>query len=492
MRKIISLLLAAVTLATTAACFASCADQKENSGNTGEVKPTLEHLEGLDFGGEEVNFIIAGADGDYYNQRSIYVDEESGDAVDNAIYERNEKVQSMLNVEIVALAEANDSITNQAKNVLLSGSDEYDIIAARQYDDIQLALEGVVHDLNTLPELGADYIKWQNEYWASSYIDALTFGNKNYWLAGDLCLRFSGGLYCMFVNTRHYNDILANKYGSIYDIVRDKKWTYDMLMEMAKLSMLDESGDDEMNVDEGDRAGLLLTICDNINGMAISSGVVFTDYSSGQPANAMKTTNAVLTSFMEKCHALTQAEGVQHYGAGAVTYEEAFGHFASGEAVFVSGRINNAEMYLREMEDDYYVIPCPMLNEEQGAYYAGVHDSSNIYGISAGSSKVPAAAATLEALAYESYYEIRPIYYDSFLKFKYTRDDEAAEMIDLMHDGVYTDFVFIWQFSDEMDKLGFFLRDTVLNKNWSSSLKKRQDKWDTGLESILEQIEAME
>lgn len=494
MKRIIALLLALVCLVTGATCFTGCAD-KENSGNenTDTVTPTLDHLNGLDFGGEYVSFAIAGGDGDDFNQRSIYVDEEGddGDAVNSAIYARNQKIQTMLNVEFDIATDADASITSQIKPILLGGTSDYDIIAARQYDDIQLALEGVMLDLNTLADEGADYIKWDQEYWATSYIDALTFGNKTFWLASDLCLRFTGGYYCMFVNSRLYNDILFNEFGSIYDVVRNHNWTYDTLIEMSKKSYDDTNGNDTLDI-EGDRVGLLLTVCDNINGMAISSGVMFTRYDeNGTPINNVTTGNSTLISFMTKCHELANSEGVHAFGAGAVAYEEAMNIFAAGEAMFVAGRLNHAEMFLRDMVDDYYVIPCPMLNKEQGAYYTGVHDSTNIYGINYSSERIPAAAATLEALSYESFYSIRPIYYDSFLKFKYTRDDEAAEMIDIMHDGVYTDFVFIWQFSDVMNKLGFFLRENVLNRNSTSAIKKLSGSWTDGLNEILKLIEEM-
>ena len=490
--RIFALVMAIICLITTASCFVSCAENENNQQQGGEVTPTLDHLKDLNFEGEEVSFIIAGGDGDSYNQRSIYVDEEGddGDAVNSAIYARNQKIQQMLGIEIYIAADADASITSQAKTVLLGGTSDYDIIAARQYDDIQLALEGVILDLNTLPQLEADYIKWDQEYWATSYIDALTFGNKTFWLAGDLCLRFTGSYYCMFVNARLYNDILAAEYGSLYDVVRNKDWTYDTLMDMSEKSYLDD-GNDKVDL-EGDRVGLLLTVCDNMNGMAISAGVVFTRYDeNGTPVNNVTTGNRTLTSFMEKTYELINAPGVYAFGAGAVAYQEAMEHFASGQSVFVAGRLNHAEMFLRDMVDDYYVVPSPMLNKDQGAYYTAVHDSSNIYGINYSSERVAAAAATLEAMAYESFYSIRPIYYDSFLKFKYTRDDQAAEMIDIMHDGVYTDFVFIWQFSDEMNRLGFFLRENVHSRNSASSIKKLSSTWTKGLEDILAQINDM-
>ena len=484
--------LALVCLFSFVLTLSSCVKEPEDSKGPSENLEFPEHLEGLDFGGETVNFIVCISTVDDFNTRSIKVDEDDGDAVNSAIYARNEKIEQKLNVEIEIADETSNSITSYAKTLLLGGSSDFDIIAARQYDDVALALEGVILDLNTLSEYDADYIKWQEEYWASSYIEALTFAGKHFWVTGDLCMRYTSGYYAMFVNSTLYNGLLAPSYGSIYDIVRNKDWTYDTLIEMAGKCYDDTNGNDTIDI-EGDRIGLALPVWDNINGMAISAGVIFTKYDeNGTPANNMTNTNATLLSFVSKCNELITSKGVYSFGAPSYSYTEAMQLFSSGEAVFVCARLNQAELFLRDMEDDYYVIPCPMLSKAQGAYYTGVHDAINIYGINYNSEKIPAAAATLEAMEYESYYNVRPIYYDSFLKFKYTRDEQAAEMIDIMHDNVYTDFVFIWQFAEDLKDMGMFLRSNVVTNKASSNLKKVQGTWSDGLEKILEKINEIE
>ncbi len=491
-KRIIAVLMALICLCSFMAMVTSCADDTTKGGDE-EVVPTLDHLKGLDFGGEPVNFAITSSSVDDFNLRSIYVDEEAddGDAVNSAIYARNQKIEAMLNVEIVVASDGTQSLTTQLKTALLGGSSDYDVLAARQYDDIELALSGVVLDLNTLASEGADYIRWEEEYWASSYINALSFGEKNFWLTGDLCMRYTSGYYAMFVNSALYKDIYEETYGSIYDIVSNKQWTYDKLIEMVPKGYVDD-GDEKTNP-ETDQMGLLLPVWDITNGMAISAGVMFTQYDdAGTPRNIFKNTNTTLINFMGKFNELLNTEGVWAFNPPSYSYTEAMNLFASGSSVFVAARLNQAELFLREMEDDYYVIPCPMLNEAQGAYYTGIHDAINIYGINLHSERIPATAATLEAMAYESYYNVRPIYYDSFLKFKYTRDERAAEMIDLMHDNVYTDFVFIWQFSDEFDGMGDFIRNNVVKTNSASALAKVQGKWDDALTNILEQIQAVE
>ncbi len=490
-KKAILAFLLALVCALPCLALAGCAQGEDNKTSGGKVeKPGLEHLNGLDFDGTDVNFMIAGADGDSYHLRSIYVDEDGsdvGDSVDSAVFKRNMAIQEKLNVNIVAAYDQDGKVNTWGKTILLSGSDEVDIVAGLQYGDVQLALDGVVLDLNTLSEHGADYIKWNEEYWATSYIEALSFGDKNYWLTGDLCLRFTGGYYSFFVNSRIYDDVLKSKYGSIYDVVNDKKWTYDMLLEMTKACAKDTNGDDTVDAEGEDVLGLALPVHDNTNGMAVGAGVMWTQYDENRtPSNIFTNRNTTLMNYIEKLYEVCNTAGVHNFGGD---YQGAMQLFASGQAAFVSGRLNQAELYLSEMEDNYYVIPCPMLTDGQGTYYSSVHDAINVYGINVSSMNIPAAAATLEYMAYESYYTIRPIYYDSFLKFKYTRDDEAAGMIDLMHDTVYTDFVYIWQFSADLSGMGSFLRNYATNKRATSVLKGKQDAWTQGLEAILLKIQ---
>lgn len=498
-KRIIALALGILCLAGSVFALMACADNEDKTNPDDVVTPAenpLDKLADLDFGGTQVNFIVASADGDSFHARSIYIeDSESDDPVDIEIYKRNSKIEQDLNVYINLVDAKDQNISTQIKAQLDAGTGEYDVIGARQYDDIQLALTGDIVDINSLGDFGADYIQWRNEYWGTSYIEALSFGNKVYWLAGDICLRYMGGYYAFFVNSELYRDILFEKYGDIYDIVARGDWTYDMLIEMIPQCYEDTNSNEKVDAN-GDRLGLALPCWDNINGLSISAGVVYTGYDTdGMPYCTINTKNTTLTNFMSKCYELVKTKGVYDYGGD---YRAAMNYFASDNAVFVAGRLNQAELYLGDMETDYYVLPCPKLTADQSAYYTAVHDAINIYGINIGSEQYAAAAATLEEMAYLSYTNVRPIYFESVLKYKYTRESNAIKMIQLMHDTVYTDFVFIWQFSDRFadssggGKLGDFLRNAVKQKAVTSSIKKNQERWKTAVDKIVDEIEELE
>ena len=282
-KKLTSLLLCLAMCAGSVLMLAACADDKDNTTTapTGVTDPkvemTVEQLPQVDMDGAVINFAIAETDGDGFHLRSIKPDdEESEDTVDMAVLARNAKIQQYFNCEIDVAHYENNSLNAAIGAQLTAGEEGYDILAARQYDDVQLALRGVVYDLNMLtvdyPD-AAGYLNMDADYWAKSYNDALQIGTGRYWITGDLCLRYSGGYYCYFVNHTLYNEKLAEKYGNVYDLVRDGKWSLDLLAEMAPSLWEDLDGSEK--TDTGDVLSIAQPVWDNANGLSISSGVVY-------------------------------------------------------------------------------------------------------------------------------------------------------------------------------------------------------------------------
>lgn len=115
----------------------------------------------------------------------------------------------------------------------------------------------------------------------------------------------------------------------------------------------------------------------------------------------------------------------------------------------------------------------------------------NTFGIYSGCQNIPAAAALLEAIAAESMRSVTPAYYDMALKYRYTRDEDSAEMIDLIHDSIYIDFAFAWRnvvgggdyFTDS------FLRSVYTKAPNASSIKTAHTTWENNLEKFLEDLE---
>lgn len=106
--------------------------------------------------------------------------------------------------------------------------------------------------------------------------------------------------------------------------------------------------------------------------------------------------------------------------------------FAEGK-IYIYAIILSALEIIREMEDDFGIIPYPKLDEEQTQYYNHVGSASPILVIPISNVSDDArTAAILHALAVSSHEYVRPVYFENVLKGKLSRDPQTQEMLDII------------------------------------------------------------
>ena len=140
------------------------------------------------------------------------------------------------------------------------------------------------------------------------------------------------------------------------------------------------------------------------------------------------------------------------------------------------------------MDDDFYIIPVPKYDEAQENYTTLLHDGCSIFGISAYSDCKSAAAATLEYMAYLSYKNVRPLYYDQALKNKYTQDPNSAQMIDLIHQNINTDFALAW--SESIGNIAHWYRSHNKSVGFKRQLQRYEGEWNADLDELIKALEA--
>jgi hypothetical protein len=88
---------------------------------------------------------------------------------------------------------------------------------------------------------------------------------------------------------------------------------------------------------------------------------------------------------------------------------------------------------MRASETDFGVLPIPKWEESQSRYYSVVSIyTSSLMSVPIVTQDLERTGILLEALAAESKYTLMPAYYEVALKTKYARDDESAEMLDII------------------------------------------------------------
>ena len=490
MKKVLLLLIAFSMIASLV--FTACARSNKDD-KTDVTTPAVEDEltwadKDFDFGGQKISFVYVEGEEGGFTRKSISPDMDAYDESDDvvkALYERNLKIQNKYNVEIEAIlgADGISGLTGAISNSLAAGLPDYDVIAGFQYYDIPLATKGYLLDYNTLANYDADYLDLDADYWGRSYIDAISANNRIYWITGDIALRYIGGMYCTFVNGDIYRDVLEKAYGSIYNIVDNGDWTLDTFYEMMSLAYQDSNGNDI--ADEGDRLGWVSEICDDSEAMAIAAGVKFSErYADGSIKIAFKSDRTV--DFSKKYYDMVYSNKMLSYPQTSSIL--AMGTFASGNTLFVVNKLFQSQVYLQELEN-FYVIPLPKLNKEQDNYISFLHDGCTLFGINVATDVLQATTATLEAMAQISHKDVAPIYFDSALKFQYTRDANSAKMIDLIHSTITSDFAAAW--SNSLGEIAHFFRDNTKNlKSINSTISRTLPAWNTKLEKLLADLES--
>jgi hypothetical protein len=164
--------------------------------------------------------------------------------------------------------------------------------------------------------------------------------------------------------------------------------------------------------------------------------------------------------------------------------------YNEGKFMMVVNKLYQSAIYLREMEDDFKIIPIPKFDEAQEKYNTRIHDSVTIFGMPITAvGQADAVSATLEAMASESYKLVSPAYYETALKVKFTRDSDSARMIDLIRSNISTDFVTLYSY--QLSNINHFFRDNIGggNSNISAALKANEKAWGKIIKKLLKDLD---
>ncbi len=481
-KKMIAFLLAAIFCLTL---LSGCAEKKNNGKKENELEEAefLDHLPEYDFEGE--NVVIACYDETVTT--SIAAEENDGDTVNVALYESKQTVETRFNltIEMISCSSTLQYLKQTIGTALTAGTSDYDILAGYQFYDIGLCLDGTLLDLNKL-EGEANVIDVSQDYWASDVIGALNYGDSLYWIAGDISTQTLGMMFCAYCNTSLYNKYMLEKHGSIYDIVRNGDFTYDLLTEMC--ADIYQDVDSDQKVSENDIVGFASFWVSMVDGMLAGAGFkTVRTYDDG-----------TLELYVENKDNQALARPMLEFKESAITFKVSYStsadaepcqmeQFAKGNTLFVVSKMSSSRL-IREMTDDYGVIPCPKAAKDQ-PYRTAVHDAMPIFGINANSEHVTASAYVLEALCARNSQTVRPKYFDEALKYKYTRDNDSAEMIDLIHDSMTTDFGGAW--SERLGNITHTFRDMTPGA-MSSSINKYKNKWNEAFKVLIEKLREMQ
>lgn len=405
----------------------------DTAAETTELHFSADYIPDTDLGGYEFR-IVTVEQGVYSLILAANSTEENGEVINDAIYKRNRIIEDRYNMKFTEIGvPAYDALTSNFKKSVTAASDDFDLNLMICRDAFATALQDMVLSVLDLP-----YVDLSQPWYAQDVNNALSIGNKYFFAYSDECLNMFEQSLCIVYNkqlTEDYN------FEDVYKTVYDGKWTADRFFTMAQGAVADLNGDGKLSdtdlfgvVSEGDMfypsfwiGADFKTILKDENDLPYFNG-------SG---------NAKFDDILNKVY--------QYVWGGEKIYFEAFKDkfenfpnsggedlrvaaskmFAAGNALFKVTIIGHLAL-LRDMKNDFGVVPLPKYNEEQSNYVTRVIDGW-INCVPVTCTDLERTGMIVESLAVESKNYTVPAYYEVALKYKYSRDEDTIHMLDVIY-----------------------------------------------------------
>ncbi len=444
--RILSAFLAAMTLAcvscggsgTTEETTASQSTESTTAAPVGYQPPKV------DFGGEELNVFL-------WDQNTVIATEENGDIVNDAVFKRNRKIEDEYNLTFsfnstVGHGDGWGTWASTINAAVMADDGSIDLVGGYTYRLATESLNGYYHNLKAI-----DNINFGESHWMSNLAEACDIGGKLYIALGNI----EPGFYNV-TNCYYFNKNLAEDYKieSPYELVKSGKWTIDKLAELSRIGAKDVNGDATWG--DEDQFGSILPTAMQIDAFVNAFDIKITE----NDAKGIPQLLALSERYVDgqkKVQAYAKS-AENYYGSGVVAI------FKAGRGLFLAADFNSANN-LRDMKDDFGILPYPKLDEEQEKYI-GCNSSGNATGycipITADAEKV---GAVLEAMAYYGYTDILPEYYERSLKIKGTRDNDSEAMLDLIFNGIEFSFTEFYSFAFGDQKSPYMLMRVAVAKD---------------------------
>lgn len=446
---------------------------------TEEDSRVADNLPEIDYEGDSVTIL--------YREEVAYEfdTEQTGELMDDIIYERNLAIGERFNLILDYVGKpglwANEKeYKGLITNTVLAGDSTFDIVTGQSNIVLPLATENIYLDLSN-----AKYIDYSKPYWKDGFHDNATIHGHLYAVSGDYALTTLTETNVMLFHAGLFTDYDIEY---PYQMVRDGKWTLDAFLTLTETFSADLNGDGVM--DENDLRGFT-AYGNSINPLSYSTqATIMAKQDDGSFAIDFPKEKHV--EVYDKVYDLAHSQyylardqlpaGFAH-NDNAVVYELEVGHSA------MVGVVLKGVEWLREMEDDFGILPYPKYDEAQEDYICSILRRFTVASVPITATDPDQASLVLEALSAYGYNNVIPTYFNVALKDKYTRDSDTAEMLDIIQAGAYFDFAdaFYGNLAGVSDYLGSYAISA--SKGLASSFARNEKTYQKALDELYEAYE---
>lgn len=492
MKKLITLFILSSLLLQLAACGSGSEsgktpppDDMSSDVSTTEEETTnyLTQYSDIDFEGATYTFGTT-SDAQYPN----YIgDDLNGESVNDAQYHRDTWIESNYNVslEYIKYDDAG-KLTQAIRTQVMAGDNTLDCVENGMATNLApLSSEGMLANLRAVEGLDLEA-----SWWSQSMNKEFTINDKLYTTTGPIAFSYYYSPRLVAYNLR-----LADEYNldNLYEVVEDGKWTIDYMYNSMKSVTHDLNGDGEMgeddmwgaSVDEYSAAGFYISAGGTQTAITSDGSPTFLFDNSDNYARIEK-----VASIIGNAEVTQKAEKLASRSGSYNILDKVY-TFKNGHALYLGYGAQAIAFYLRDMEDDYGILPVPKYDESQKEYITFGNAYVPAYvALPANNNRGKINGIILDSMGYISQRDVQPLVASVTLKGKAARDEGSLKMIDIIYEDTYLDLNSCYDFGGSFT----LLRDITMGKleNFSSKWESKKTKATSDFEKLLEQFSAID
>ncbi len=404
--------------------------------------------------------------------KMLYVEEQTGEVVEDAIYRRNSALMEKYNFNLdVQLSVKNGDFVehqNFVKKLIASGDDAFELIYSHVIGCPNMAVAGYFIDLHEVP-----YLNFEQPWWPHQSVDEMTVYGRMFTICSGINqAQLSSGKVVFFNKTL----LEAAGQQNPYQDVKDGKWTIDDLISRSKGFYIDLNGDGQM--DENDQFGYSTDVRQNGFLVSCNTPVLSPTEDGGREISVLSDRTVTLVEKVYDWY--YESNDVMRFNDNYLNES----YFASGKAAYAFNKLSSSTVF-RTSDVIYGIVPQPKFDEAQENYY--IFACPSLFGVPLTASDLEFTGFIFEAMTYSGYYDVIPTYYEITLKGKVADSQDDVEMLELINDHLTVSFAYCYDNWEGFAHL-FNSRMGFDEKKGSRDLASMYEKYVKNAQKRLDQI----
>lgn len=361
----------------------------------------------------------------------LFADENATDAIDLAVYERNELLYENHSVRLIEKVVTD--VTETVLNDMLSDSSDHDMLLLSAIDAASLINRGALADLEAL-----DGFDSGAKGYAKNIIDSLSIGGRSFIATGDALPSFIRSVGAVIVAPEVYTKSSAPNF---FEIVKSGNFTFEtMLTHSRSLADINGVGGADLYIDAEASDALALFL--GGGGIFFETNPVTDVYTSVDFTGA----NAALYSYLTSIYGIEQTDDM------------AEDEDAPEEYLFRIGTIGEAEE-MRRQDPSYTVLPMPKSQASQENYVCTIDTGTALFTALPSNGKDNNSAVAVMNLIYSLSAPIK----DSVVR-SLGESDAAISVAELVFDSAYVDLPLLFGYGDTHSLLSSAINERISEK----------------------------